>query len=81
MRPNEILAVSAFYKKFIDPIEIAYTVENYDRHPVNSPEAKNFGLEFEFRRQLDQVSHYLANFSLGGNLTLVHSRVKIPQDE
>lgn len=81
MRPNEILAVSAFYKKFIDPIEIAYTVENYDRHPVNSPEAKNFGLEFEFRKQLDQLSHYLSNFNLGGNLTLVRSRIKIPYDE
>ncbi len=80
-RPNEILAVSAFYKTFVDPIEIAYEGGNYDRLPINSPTARNLGLEFEARSGLDLLSHKLANFSIGGNLTLVHSRLKIPTDE
>jgi TonB-dependent receptor len=80
-RPNEILAVSAFYKTFVNPIEIAYQGGNYDRIPINSPTARNLGLEFEVRKGLDQISRSLANFSVGANLTLVHSRLKIPTDE
>jgi TonB-dependent receptor len=80
-RTNEIFAVSAFYKSFVDPIEIAYQGSNYDRKPINAPTARNLGLEFEVRKNLDQVSHKLANFSIGGNLTLVRSRLKIPEGE
>lgn len=80
-RPGEILAVSAFYKNFTDPIEIAYKIENYDRLPVNASQARNFGLEFEARTCLDQVSDRLRNVSIGSNLTLVNSRIKIPTDE
>ncbi len=81
MRPGEILAVSAFYKKFRDPIEIAYKVENYDRWPVNATTAKNFGIEFEVRKNLDQLSNALRNFSVSSNFTIVHSSVEIPEDE
>lgn len=81
MRSGEILAFSVFYKEFIDPIEIAYTKDNWDRFPTNSPTARNYGLEFEFRKRFDQFTHYLANFNAGGNLTLVHSAIKIPDQE
>jgi TonB-dependent receptor len=81
MRTNEILAVSAFYKTFVDPIEVSYFGSNYDRKPTNSPTAKNIGLEFEARKNLDQISHKLADFSIGANLTLVRSRLKIPTGE
>ncbi len=81
MRPGEILAASAFYKEFIDPIEIAYTNDNWDRYPTNSPTARNYGLEFEFRKRFDRFTHYLTNFNMGGNLTLVHSAIKIPESE
>lgn len=80
-RPGEVLAASVFYKKFIDPIEIAFTKDNYDRYPVNSSEAKNYGLELEFKKRLDEVSSHLSNFNVGGNMTLVHSAEKIPESE
>jgi TonB-dependent receptor len=80
-RPSEIVAVSAFYKTFVDPIEIAYEGGNFDRKPINSPTAKNLGLEFEVRKGLDQLSHFLTNLSAGANLTLVRSRLKIPAGE
>lgn len=80
-RPGEVLAASVFYKKFIDPIEIAFTKDNYDRYPVNSSEAKNYGLELEFKKRLDDISSHLSNFNIGGNLTLVHSAEKIPESE
>ena len=81
LRPGEILAASVFYKEFIDPIEIAYTNDNWDRFPTNAPTAKNYGLEFEFRKRFDQYGRLLANFTAGGNLTIVHSAVKIPAQE
>lgn len=78
LRPNEILAASIFYKKFVDPIEVAFSIENYDRGPVNVPDAKNYGIELEARKQLDQIGGLFRDFNIGGNLTLVHSEIKIP---
>ena len=34
------------------------------------------GAEFEFRKKLDFLSQKLANFTLSGNLSYIHSRVK-----
>jgi outer membrane receptor protein involved in Fe transport len=81
MRPGEIVAISAFYKKFKDPIELTFFSSNYDIWPVNAPEAKNYGLELEFRKRLDVVADFLRNFNLGGNMTLVNSKLKIPEKE
>ncbi|MDD4051041.1 MAG: TonB-dependent receptor, partial [candidate division Zixibacteria bacterium] len=81
VNPGEIVAVSAFYKRFIDPIELSFFSSNYDIHPVNAPEAKNYGLEFEFRRRLDFAAGWLQNFAIGANLSLVRSRLQIPEKE
>ncbi len=81
VKPGEIIAVSGFYKKFKDPIELAIVTVNRDIKPLNSEDATVMGLEFEFRRRLDWISSHLASFKLGGNLTLVRSRVDIAQEE
>lgn len=81
LRPGEIMAVSGFYKNFIDPIELTFFSTNHDIQPVNAPEARNYGLEIEVRKRLDLISNFLRNFNIGGNMTLVRSRLKIPEKE
>jgi outer membrane receptor protein involved in Fe transport len=82
-RPGEIMAVSGFYKSFNNPIERVLFVQATGGQIVyqNVEQAKVWGTEFEIRKRLDQISSKLDNFRLGGNLTLVHSEVKIPQAE
>jgi TonB-dependent receptor len=81
LRPGEILAVSGFIKRFYDPIERAFLNYNGDVSAINVARADVYGLELEFRRQLDHASHLLKHFRLGGNVTLVKSEVRRPDDE
>jgi outer membrane receptor protein involved in Fe transport len=81
-RPGEVIAVSGFYKKFHDPIERFNRSLNGDVSYLNVPEATVYGAEFEFRRRLDHTRiGFLENFQIGGNLTLVHSKVDIDPTE
>jgi TonB-dependent receptor len=82
-RPGEIVAVSGFYKSFDRPIERAILTVGGTGQVMyqNVDQAKVWGMEFEVRKRLDQISSKLANFQLGGNLTLVQSEVKIPTAE
>jgi TonB-dependent receptor len=80
-RPGEILAISGFYKSFTDPIEIRYYGTNGERQPANVDAAKCLGIELEIRKRLDEMWAPLRNFDIGGNLTLVHSEVTIPDGE
>lgn len=73
----QVIAVSAFYKKFNLPIE-QYLGSDGSAIFSNTPSAQNVGAEFEFRASLKQVTPALRNFEFGSNLTLVHSRVEIP---
>ena len=80
-RPGEIYAVSAFYKNFKNPIE--QVILNVNRHVMweNVDEARVMGLEFEARKRLDIIHSSLGNFMLGGNLSLVESKVSIAEEE
>jgi TonB-dependent receptor len=81
LRPGEILAVSGFIKRFYDPIERTFLNFNGDVTAINVARADVYGLELEFRRQLDHASPLLKHFRLGGNVTLVKSEVRRPDDE
>ncbi len=83
LRPGEILAISGFLKHLYDPIERKYTDNNGSQTVVNYNRANVYGLELEFRRRLDHVDAlpFLRNFRIGGNFTLVHSEVKLTDDE
>lgn len=80
-RPGEIIALGAFYKRFVNPIELSFFSTNYDIWPVNAPEATNYGVELEIRKRLDQITPRLQYFSIGGNLSLVNSQLHIPEFE
>ncbi|MFN7691546.1 MAG: TonB-dependent receptor domain-containing protein [Bacteroidota bacterium] len=82
-RPGEIIAVSAYYKTFKDPIIRAFNPKATipELSFVNVDKAEVLGAEFEFRKSLDFISPFLHHFYLNTNLTLIKSRVDIPTQE
>lgn len=81
-RAGELLAVSAFYKNFTNPIEQFYLLGSSDpqAEPINASGANTFGAEFEVRKGLDQIASFLSSFSVGANLTIVHSKVSFDEN-
>jgi TonB-dependent receptor len=76
---SEILSVSAFYKRFKDPIERVYLATSGTRIItfVNARAATNYGLEFELRKNLGSLSPSLLPFTVFTNLTLMRSDIEI----
>lgn len=75
---TEILSASAFYKRFINPIEIVANVAAPNEFlPVNAGVADIYGAEFEFRKAIGfkKKSQEHLRFVLGGNFTYVLSRI------
>ncbi len=81
--PSELITVSAFYKNFKDPIEKVINSEAFNLELTfeNVGNAEALGLEFEFRKTLEFISPSLANFQVGGNASLIRSRVDIDESE
>lgn len=72
----ELVSLSLFYKHFSNPIEWTYTVNggtNLTYSYANAHAAKNYGIELEFRKNLDFIG--LPNFSLNFNGALIKSNV------
>jgi len=80
-QPGQILAASAFYKRFKDPIERAIVNDNGYIQYINVDRANVSGLELEARFGLGGVRKFLRNFKVEGNLTLVRSQVKLGESE
>ncbi len=85
VRPGELLAVSLFFKYFDDPIEVVYQPfapnDNPEVQYRNVEEATLYGLELELRKRLDFLSRPLHHFEFSTNVTLVHSKVRVPAEE
>ncbi len=83
IRPGEVMAVSAFYKKFNDPISKFYNTEAYNPEIIyqNTSTAFVYGLELDFRKKLDFIHPGLKNFKLGSNFTYIASRVDMEAEE
>jgi TonB-dependent receptor len=80
MAPEELFAVSLFYKNIEDPIErISYLASSTTIQSTfqNAAEANNYGLELELRKNLGFITPHLSPFSLFANYTYVDSRIKI----
>ncbi len=76
-RPGEVLAASAFYKRFADPIELTIVAANNQLQPQNLGDADLLGVELEARRRLDFLPGLLGNLQAGGNLSLVRAEVEL----
>jgi TonB-dependent receptor len=79
--PGEVLSISGFYKRIKDPIDLAFISSQGEQKPLNVDRGTVVGIEFEWRQGLRRIHSSLSNFALGGNVTLVESRVSIPELE
>jgi outer membrane receptor protein involved in Fe transport len=80
----QLLSVSTFYKKFINPIE--FSTSGFFPNTVvygNNPSAKVYGVEAEFRVLLSTLfrikkeNNFLDKFTLSGNVAFIKSKVNI----
>ncbi|MEM9158998.1 MAG: TonB-dependent receptor, partial [Verrucomicrobiota bacterium] len=70
---GDLLAVSAFYKELENPIERNFKEGQLTY--VNVPEGEVSGLELEVRKELGFISGDRYQFSAGGNLSVIESKV------
>jgi outer membrane receptor protein involved in Fe transport len=75
---KQLIAASFFFKSFDDPIErtILATV-GLTTTFSNATSAENYGVELEFRRNLEFVAPSLRQFSFSGNFTFVDSNIDL----
>jgi hypothetical protein len=79
---GEAISVAAFAKRFDAPIEqiqVAQTGANALSW-VNAESADNYGVELEVRKRLGFLGPALEAFSVFGNTTIMHSRIKTGGD-
>ena len=73
---EENVTISAFYKRFQDPIEVVIVPSSGQIITFqNAEKATNLGLEFDFRKQLTFVEGLYA----GGNVALITSTITLPE--
>jgi outer membrane receptor protein involved in Fe transport len=73
---SEVLAASAFYKQFRDPIErVINNPQAGDLGFENADGARSYGLELEARASLARLTPALARFRAAANLTLIQSNI------
>jgi TonB-dependent receptor len=80
---REVMAVSAFFKDFQNPIErvILGGGDEGSLSYRNADSAQLLGLELEARRDLEFIAPSMKAFSVSTNLTVAHSRVTVPTEE
>lgn len=79
---SQMIALSFFYKTFLDPIEMTYyesAPTNFT--PANLGSANVGGLEFEIRKNLQFISETLKDFSLNVNMSIIESRLTFSESE
>ncbi len=76
---GDLLAVSFFYKKFNNPIELIL-IASSSNEPIrsyqNAETAQNIGAELELRKGLGFIGSSFTNFSIIANLSFIRSRVQ-----
>lgn len=76
------ISVSAFYKKFINPIEIIqFATQDGSYQPRNVGEGEVFGGELDAIFSLQFISEKMKDFSMNFNATYAYSRIKFSQTE
>jgi TonB-dependent receptor len=80
---GELIAVSAFYKQFKDPIIRAFNPKATipELSFINVDEAIVVGAELELRKSLGFIAPVFEKFYFNMNLALIHSEYDIPADE
>jgi len=82
--PNagEVFAISAFYKKFTDPIVSTYRFAGNPQFTwENTASGELYGAEIEVRKNLDFISPALEEFNISANMAYINSSVTIDELE
>jgi len=78
----QMFAVSAFFKSFTDPIELAYFLSASDQfQPRNLGSAIVYGAEFEIRKNFGFITEKLEDFSVNFNFSLINSQLEMEAAE
>ena len=81
-KPEEMLSLSLFYKRFMNPIERTFNPQagNDELTWRNVAQGQVAGVEAEFRKQLD-FSEALSKFRFGFNIAYIKSWVMVDPEE
>lgn len=78
----QMFAISAFFKNFTDPIEMAYYLSASDQfQPRNLGSARVYGAEFEMRKNFGFITENLEDFSFNLNFSLIKSELEMAASE
>ena len=83
MERGQVVSLSGFFKKFDNPIELVRIPEQQtstEYQPRNVGDGQLYGVEFEFRKDLDFIPA-LSDFNISGNVTYVKSEIHITDVE
>lgn len=79
---GQTLSVGAFYKTFEDPIEYSYLAGAQPLlEPRNVDGANNYGIEVDFRTDLEPIDEAVRDFYVSGNVALIRSRLNIGEEQ
>ncbi len=79
---GQMVSLSGFYKKFIQPIEIVqYATQTGSFQPRNVGDGTVLGIEIEFRQNLKKISEALKNFGISTNFAVTRSRIELSTTE
>ncbi len=80
--PGEVMSISVFYKNFENAIEETIYPQQSEltRTFANSEsDAKNYGIELEFRKSLGFISSFLQTLAVNANLAIINSEITVLQ--
>ncbi|NNF82155.1 MAG: TonB-dependent receptor [Flavobacteriaceae bacterium] len=79
---GQMIAASAFYKDFTDPIELTFFLSAPTQvTPANLGNANVYGLEFEFRQRFGFISEDLSDLKLNANVSIIKSELTMSDPE
>ncbi|MBN2531093.1 MAG: TonB-dependent receptor [Deltaproteobacteria bacterium] len=79
--PGEMISLGGFFKQFDQPIEV--TIRSAAQLQVswqNARSARNFGLEFDLKKNFDWISESLKDIYFAANASVIRSQVKLDPD-
>lgn len=75
---GDVLSVSGFYKQFTNPIEPIVTPgAEFTTEFDNAAGARNYGIELEFRKNLEFVTPVLRDVYVAANGSFIQSRIQL----
>ncbi|NNK88535.1 MAG: TonB-dependent receptor [Flavobacteriaceae bacterium] len=79
---GQMIAASAFYKDFTDPIELTFFLSAPTQvTPANLGNANVYGVEFEFRQRFGFLSDGLEDLKLNANVSIIKSELTMSDPE